>query len=122
MNAQPNYPATTMPDDKERLWGMIAHLSPLVVGFIGPLILMMADLSGRPEGPSAFVKHHAKQSLIWCIALIIVAMVTCGIGGMVMMVWQILAGMAANRGEWYVYPGLSSFVDAPPPSPPPAQF
>ncbi|MCC6872749.1 MAG: DUF4870 domain-containing protein [Sandaracinaceae bacterium] len=121
MYGQPGYPpmggqpqpmggGQYMPDEKDRQWAMIAHLSPLVVGFIGPLILMMVDTTGRGQ-PSPFVKHAAKQSLIWCIALIVIGMLTCGIGALVMMIWQVLAGVAANRGEWYVYPGLSGFVD-----------
>jgi uncharacterized protein len=99
-----------VPDEKERMWGMLAHISPIIVGFLGPLIIMLMpdSLVGRP---SPFLKHHAKQSLIWTIALIVVAILTCGIGGLVMMIWQVLAGLAANKGEWYVYPGLSSFVD-----------
>ena len=92
------------------MWGMLAHLSPFVVGFIGPLIIMLMpdSLVGRP---SPFVAHHAKQSLIWNVAMIVVAIVTCGLGALVMLVFQLLAGLAANKGEWYVYPGLSSFVD-----------
>lgn len=90
------------------MWGMLAHLSTFVVGFIGPILLMVVDINGQP---SPFVKHHAKQALLWCVAMMIVAVLTCGIGAIVMMIWQVLAGMAANRGEWYVYPGLGSFVD-----------
>lgn len=97
------------PDDKERLWGMLAHISPIFVGFIGPLIIMLMpeSLVGHQ---SAFVKHHAKQSLIFCIILIVVTMVTCGLG-LLLIIFQVIAGLAANKGEWYVYPGLSSFVD-----------
>jgi uncharacterized Tic20 family protein len=87
---------------------LVAHLSPLAVGFFGPLILMFIDVGGAP---SKFVKHHAKQSLIWTISLLVVAMLTCGVGGLVMMVWQVIAALAAQRGEWYAYPLLSGFVD-----------
>jgi uncharacterized protein len=100
-----------MPTAQERQWAMIAHLSPLVLGFIGPLVLMLMDPTGQP---SVFVKHAAKQSLIWSIILIVVAIFTCGIGGIVMMIFQVLAGVAANKGEWYVYPGCAGFVDQQP--------
>lgn len=97
--------------EQERMWGMLAHFSTFVVGIFGPMILMMVDPAGAP---SAFVKHHAKQALLWSVAMIVVAMLTCGIGAFVMMIWQVMAGVAANRGEWYVYPGLGGFVDSPP--------
>jgi uncharacterized Tic20 family protein len=92
------------------MWAMLAHISPILVGFIGPLVLLLAGDSfvGRP---SAFVKHAAKQSLIWCIALIVIGLLTCGVGALVMIVFQIIAGLDANSGRWYVYPGLASFVD-----------
>jgi hypothetical protein len=98
-----------MPDDKERMWGMLAHFAPFLVGFIGPLLLMFLDESvvGRP---SPFVKHHAKQSLIWSIVVLVVSIPTCGLG-MVLLIWSIIAGLAANKGEWYTYPMLGSFVD-----------
>lgn len=47
------------PTDQERQFAMLAHLSPLLVGFIGPLIFMLIDVGGQP---SAFVKHNAKQA------------------------------------------------------------
>ncbi len=99
------------PNDQERMWALLAHLGTFVFGFVAPLLLMFIDPTGTP---SPFVKHHAKQSLIWVVATIVVAMLTCGIGALGMAIFQILAAMAAHRGEWYVYPGCRSFSDLPP--------
>lgn len=99
-----------VPDDKERMWAMIAHLSFFVLAFIGPLVLMFAG-EGIVGKDSAFVKQAAKQALIWQIASIALGIVTCGFGSLVMMIFAVLGGLAANKGEWYVYPGLASFVD-----------
>jgi uncharacterized Tic20 family protein len=98
------------PTDQERTWAMIAHLSPILVGFIGPLVLMLAGDSfvGRP---SKFVAHAAKQSLIFCIVVIVGGILTCGVGVIVGIIFQIIAGIDASKGSWYVYPGLSSFAD-----------
>jgi uncharacterized protein len=111
----PYHSPGAMPPDglhpDEKMWGMLAHLSPLVVGIFGPVLLMFIDPVG--QRPSAFIKFHAKQALLWCVAMIVVGVLTCGFGAIVMMVWQVLAGIAAHRGEWYVYPGLGSFAERP---------
>ncbi len=98
-----------MPTEQERQFAMFAHIGALFIGFWAPVIFMFVHPNNGQ--PSAFVKHHAKQSLVWCIALIVVALITCGIGAFVMMIWQVIAGLEANKGNWYVYPGCSSFVD-----------
>jgi uncharacterized Tic20 family protein len=96
------------PTDKEKQWALFAHVSPLVgLGFIGPLIFMLIDLDGKP---SAFVKHHAKQALIWHCAVLVLTILTCGVG-VIAIIWHILAALEANKGVWYVYPGCGSFVD-----------
>ena len=99
------------PDSNERLWGLLAHLSFFVLGIIGPIIVMMAgdSLAGHPSG---FLKHHGKQALIWQVAAILIGIPTCGIGSLVMMVWAVLAALAANKGEWYTYPGLARFAES----------
>lgn len=98
-------------DDKERLWAALGHASCLIgLGIIGPLVLMFAgdSLVGHP---SAFLKHHGKQALIFQIAGIVISMVTCGVGAIVVLVFAVIAAMAAYKGDNYVYPGLARFVD-----------
>jgi len=89
--------------DDEKLWGMLSHVCFFVFGIIGPaLILGLHDKIIDRE--SEFVRHHAKQALFWQIAAIIVATVTCGVGALVMMIWPVLAAIAASEREWYSYP------------------
>lgn len=95
------------PSDKERQWGMIAHLGQFLVGFWAPLILFLVDINNEP---SPFIKHHAKQSLIWGAVMVVASIFTCGIAAIPMLIFVVIAGLAANKGEWYVYPGLARFV------------
>lgn len=88
---------------------MIAHLGTLVVGFWAPLILMFVDIGGQP---SAFIKHHAKQALIWSLVGIVGAIITCGVWVIPMMIFHVIAGLEANKGNWYAYPGLRRFAES----------
>jgi uncharacterized protein len=116
---QPGYGPPQQSDD--RTWAMAAYLSPIVVHFIGPLIIFFVK---KDESP--FVRHHAAQSLnmiitstIYGIGLIIAGAVagavTHGVGfllfllvwlafSVTMLVYLIIATVAANRGELYQVP------------------
>lgn len=37
---------------------------------------------------------------------------TCGVGGLVMMIWHVLGALEANKGAWYTYPGCARFADS----------
>lgn len=100
----PEQPKSGFPSSDERMWAMFAHLSPLVLGFIGPLIIWVMK---KDESP--FVSDQAKESLNFTLAVMIAALVTSitcvgpiiiGIGALIM---QIMAGMEANKGVWYRY-------------------
>jgi uncharacterized protein len=119
MAAQPGYGPQQQSD--ERTWAMGAYLSTIVVHFIGPLIIFFVK---KDESP--FVRHHAAQSLnmiitstIYGIALLVLGIlagvVTHGVGfvlffllwlayGVTMLVYLILATVAANRGQLYRVP------------------
>ncbi|HEY1621379.1 MAG TPA: DUF4870 domain-containing protein [Streptosporangiaceae bacterium] len=106
----------------EKTWAMLAYLSTIVVSFLGPLIIYFVK---KDESP--FVRHHAAQSLnmmitsvISSVVLFILAIVTGafthGIGfglfllvwfvyGIALLVFLIIATIAANRGEMYRVPG-----------------
>ena len=97
----------------ERMWGMLGHIGTIVIGIIAPLItyLMYKDRS-------AFVKQQSTESLNFQITMLIayvvswiLAFVTFGIGSflpfivwVVNLVFVIIAGLAANKGENYRYP------------------
>jgi uncharacterized Tic20 family protein len=100
---------------------MITHLSALLLGFLGPLIIWLLK-----KERSRFLDYHGKECLNFCITIFIcglaIAISTCGIGFVtyglggfivfpcflalmvVMWVMLIMAGLAANKGELYRYP------------------
>lgn len=95
--------------DDDKLWGMLAHLSSLVVGFVGPLIVMIMY-----KDKSKYVERHAKEALNFDITMIIAIVVTCFFGaiiiGPMVMVFHIIGGLAANKGEDYQYPMTIRFI------------
>jgi hypothetical protein len=110
--------------DEERTMGMLCHLLALA-GFIGipfgnilgPLIIWMIK---REEMP--FVDDQGKESLNFQITLPIAALVsaalTCVFIGFVLLpvvaiaglVFVIIAGIRANKGELYRYPVNIRFI------------
>jgi len=98
--------------EDDRMWGLFAHLSPLVLGFLGPLIIWLIK-----KDESQFIATEAKEALnfqlavmiasLICIPLIfafcigVLLMIVVGIGSLV---YAILAGMEAHKGNHYAYP------------------
>ena len=93
--------------DDEKMWAMLAHFSFFVLGIIGPVLILSAQKS-IINRESAYLTHHAKQALWWQVAAMVIGIVTCGIGALVMMVWAIIAGLAAQKGDYYTYPMMSN--------------
>ena len=102
---------TGQPTQDERTWGLIAHLSGILAGFLGPLIIWLVK---KDESP--FVSDQAKEALNFQIAVLIAFMIagalTLVIVGFFLvplvaignLVFCILAGMEANKGVAYRYP------------------
>jgi len=93
-------------DDKTM--AMLAELLPIVTGFIGPLIIWLIK-----KDQSKFVAFHAMQALFFHLALNVVMFVlgiTIILALAAPLVWvagivfAVLAGLAASRGEWYELP------------------
>jgi uncharacterized Tic20 family protein len=111
-------PSTTADD---RSMAMLCHLLSILTGFIGPLILWLVKKDTSP-----FVNHHGKEALNFQITMLlvslgivivsaIVALVTFGMGifalfpvflvlPVLILIAEIMACIAANRGEWHRYP------------------
>lgn len=100
-----------MSESDARLWAMLAHLSGIILAFIGPLIVMLVF------GPrNEFVKKQSTEALnfqimitIGYIVSFILTFVVIGIFlffivWIVDIVFCIIAGLAANKGEDYRYP------------------
>ena len=110
----PGYAGAQPPlsDSDQRMWAMLSHIGPIVLGFIAPLVIWLVFKErGR------FVEEQAKESLNFQIMLAIagvvfwiITIITLGIGGilfltfLVALVFMIMAAIAANKGEPYRYP------------------
>ncbi|WP_082537693.1 DUF4870 domain-containing protein [Angustibacter sp. Root456] len=121
-----------MSPSDERTWAMLAHLAPFagsIVGLpvVGPLVVYLMY-----KDRSAFVRRHAAASLNFQIMLLIVsvlgfvvavplAVLTLGIGlfafvlaavvvAVAAIVLQVVAALAANRGQDYQYPLTPTLV------------
>lgn len=115
MTEDPNVPpaggAPGAPTQDERNMAMLAHLLAIVLGFLGPLIIWLVK-----KDSSAFVDDQGKEALNFNILLTIVYAIcgalTCVVIGVFLLpiayivniVFAILGGVAASRGELYRYP------------------
>lgn len=101
----------------DRTMAMIAHILGIPTGFLGPLIIWLMK-----KDQSKFVANQAFQALIFQIAITIgyviasmLSVVVIGIFlfpifGIISLIFGIIAAMAANKGEWYSYPGTGAFA------------
>ena len=122
MSYPPPYPTYGPPPlrpDEERTWAVLAHLGGLLFSFVAPLVIWLVF---RGRGP--YLEHQAKEALNFQITLVLayiagglLTLVTFGIAspilfviGIVQLVFQILAAVAAGRYEWYRYPVTIRFV------------
>ena len=128
----PQLPAVPPPQSagvpkNERDLAMWCHLIPLIagviglgiIGFLGPLLIMNSE-SQR----SSYVIHHAKDSLNFQLSIliysavgVIIAFATCGLGILLLIpllivffIFEIIATVAATKGELYLYPLTIHFV------------
>jgi uncharacterized membrane protein len=90
--------------DDDRLWAMLSYiLSPIV-----PIILLL--IPEKRERP--FLKAHVAQSLVFGVAVYLISAL---IGGIILgtiiriagFVFEIMWGLAANRGEYVTIPVIT---------------
>jgi uncharacterized protein len=116
---QPGYPAQAPPpagvqpmtDSDQRLWGMLAHLGGIVTWFVGALVIMLVFGERSP-----FVKRHAVEALNFQITVTIAWLVATVLSFVLIgfllfpviwigtIVFCIIGGLAANKGQEYRYP------------------
>ena len=126
--APPPEPLGDLPSAEEKQWAMFAHLSALAGGlltsavggwgtFIGPLVIWLIK-----KDTMRFVDDQGKEALnfnitvaIACFALLLLSIVTLGIGlliavpawvviGIAWLVFTIIAAVKSSNGEFYRYP------------------
>jgi uncharacterized Tic20 family protein len=100
-------------NNDDKTWALIAHFGGIVVGFIAPLVALLARGNESPT-----VRAHSIEALnfqiTWGIATIIASILAvCTFGilfflpiitWVVVIVFSIIAGMKANEGVLYHYP------------------
>jgi len=111
----------------DRTMGMLVHLLALLTGFIGVLIIWLVK-----KDQSRFVDYHGKEAINFQLTILIyvfglmtlgfvVGIVTMGLGLFLIFpfmfvisigafVFELIACMAANRGEWHRYPMTIRFI------------
>ena len=110
-------PPQPMRPEDEKLWSTLIHLGGIlfyvVPSLVGYLVL-------KDRGP--FVREHTRQALNFQLTLLIAYVVggilsTIFIGflvlaaaGILAIIFSIIAGIAANKGEWYRYPLTIEFI------------
>jgi uncharacterized Tic20 family protein len=109
-------------ESQTRQWGMLLHLSILagyplpIVGFVVPILIWQLKKTELPG-----LDEHGKNAVNWIISAMIYG-VACGILyfvfiGMILLpvlvictvVFSIIAGIKANNGEVWKYPGAIAF-------------
>jgi len=95
----------------ETMWSMLAHLGGIILGFIAPLVVMLVKGNESP-----FTRYQSVEALNFQITLAIgyvaASVLTLLVIGVflypvlfiVNVIFCVIAGIAANKGETYKYP------------------
>lgn len=97
---------------------MLCHLLAIFTGFIGPLVLWLVKKDSSP-----YVAYHGREALNFQISLMIIMFTAVAVTMVLMflvvgfllfpliallpiaaLVLEIMAAVAANKGEYYRYP------------------
>jgi len=89
----------------ERLW---AALSWVPITPLYPILAIVALVMDETKS-SAFVRHHAIQSLVAGLVAVVITVVTVGVGGLIFLVFFYWA-YKAYQGETVEIPVLTDFV------------
>jgi uncharacterized Tic20 family protein len=87
---------------EDRMLAGLAHASGYFTTFVGPLMFLL--LSGKR---SEYVRRHAAEALNFQLTVLLVVMVTFGVGALVYAVtwiFALVAGMAGLSGQRFRYP------------------
>lgn len=106
------YSSELSPSD-QRMWAMLAHLGAILFGFLAPLVVYLVQ-----KDRGQYVREQSREALNFNITLLIayvvvgiLTVVTFGLAGILFfalivlnILFPILGGLAANKGENYRYP------------------
>jgi uncharacterized Tic20 family protein len=109
-------PQPLSPSD-ERLWATLIHVGGIFFGFIPPLIgyLVLKDRGAFIRSHTLTALNFQLTMLIGYIAGLILTAVIIGVFllvavGIVIVIFSIIAAIAANKGETYSYPLTIKFI------------
>lgn len=91
------------PGSDEKAAAVAAHLLGAVTSFVGPLIMVIAARNGR----TGFSREQAVEALNFQLSLLLITLVTLGIGGVVYAfawIFSIIAAVNAGGGQPFRYP------------------
>lgn len=103
--------------DEEKLWAIGAHLGPIVIGFIAPLVVWLVF-----KDRSAFIGRQAKEALnmqisyliyfvVAAISLIVlIGLLLLPLVGIAWVVLMVVATIKAANFEDYRYPLIIRFI------------
>lgn len=106
-----------MGGNDENTWAMLTHLLMLLIGFLGPLVILLTK--GKE---SEFVENQAKEALNFCISILIYfipSWLLCFIYigfpvvfalGVFAPIVTIIGAVKAYHGERYRYPLAIRFI------------
>ena len=104
-------PPAPLSDSDQRLWATLAHIGPIIIGFVAPLVIWLIY-----KDRGRYVADQAKEALNFQITVTIAATISSilifAIIGLVLLpivliaalVLMIMAAIAANKGQAYRYP------------------
>jgi uncharacterized Tic20 family protein len=84
------FPLTQDPTAEQCLLAALAHILGIVTLFVGPLVMMCTRAKRSP-----YVRRHIASALNFQLTLLLVTIVTFGVGGIVYAVAWAVAGVAA---------------------------
>lgn len=113
------FPAGIHVREEDKTMAMLCHLLAIFTGFLGPLILWLVKKDSSP-----FVDHHGREALNFQITVFLVMMGLMAMVFILMFVFfagfllipvimilqvliivaEIMAAVAAQRGDWHRYP------------------
>jgi uncharacterized Tic20 family protein len=125
--ALPAAPANNALTQDDLTMGMLAHLIALLAGIIGSVIMYCVTKDRSP-----FIQHHNKEALNFQLTFLIIELsgiligtvagvLTLGFALIIIvpllmivmilfLVFEIMACIAANKGEWHRYPWSIRFI------------
>ena len=115
---QPGYPmARPMRPDEEKLWAVAAHLGPLLLGLIAPLVvwLVFRDRSQYLDRTGKEALNMQISYMLYALAagvsiMLLVGLLLLPAVGLAWFILMIVATVKVANGEEFRYPAIIRFV------------